>query len=99
MPINPTRFRLRLSPQAELAHLVTLAAGLLASGRFVTSRKNDDHHAVDDPDDNIDPDDTGGADFLAVDVAEQLLGQLRASVEADVNYHPERYIITTEKTE
>ena len=71
------QFELRLEPREELTHLVAITAGLLASGRFMASAKDVAQDVF--------------REFSVSDVAGQLLGQLRAAVEANVDEHPERY--------
>jgi hypothetical protein len=74
------RYQIQLPPQEELAHLVRLTAGLLASGLTT-------------PNAAALSDDNGAAAELPVarDIAGQLLEQLRWDVERRVDEFPERY--------
>jgi hypothetical protein len=72
------RFQLRLRPETELAHLVQLTAGLLASGQCIPSTGP---HV-----------DNGDAEIpLARDAARELLEQLRWDIERRVDEFPDQY--------
>jgi hypothetical protein len=73
-------YRLRIEPREELAHLVSLTSGLLASGAWSP--------AAGDPSGNgHDPE----TPIRAVDAARQLLEQLIDDVETSVTLMPQRY--------
>jgi hypothetical protein len=76
-PMN-TQFQIKLTPEAELGHLVTITAGLLASNQCVPS---------------VGPQvaNGNGEPILAKDAARQLLNQLRADVEWNVELEPQNY--------
>ena len=74
------KFQLKLSPEAELAHLVQITVGLLASGQCIPSTGP---HV----------DNGEGESILAMDAARQVLEQLRWDVERCVEEFPERYTV------
>ena len=76
--MKTTQYRLTLSPEAELGHLVTLLAAVVASGTCVRAA----------------PPANGDDEMpIAWDVARQLLEQLRTDVEQNVAQFPERYTV------
>ena len=76
--MKTTQYRLTLSPQTELAFLVQLTAGLLASGQCIPSTGP---HV-----------DNGDAEIpLARDAARELLEQLRLDIERRVEEFPDQY--------
>jgi hypothetical protein len=77
------QYKLRLSPESELAHLISLVSGMLASNQCTPGP---DPHPI-----------NGGAELpVARDIAGQLLEQLRWDVERRVDEFPERYDLASQ---
>ena len=82
--MKTTQYQITLPPREELAHLVRLVSGLLASGQC---RPNAGHFS----------DNNGAAELpVARVIARELLEQLRDDVQASVNTNPERYGLAAE---
>jgi hypothetical protein len=90
-----SKFRLQLTPEAELGYLVTITSGLVANHHLVTYRQMvkprpdpaDPFYDLERPDGSGEL--TGAA--LVTSLVTKLLAELRAQIEADVDAHPERY--------
>jgi hypothetical protein len=86
--MTPThQYRLTLPPREELAHLVQLTSGLLASGQTTPNAAalSDNNGA-------------GGELPIARTIARQLLEQLRWDIERWVEEFPERYDLASQPT-
>jgi hypothetical protein len=84
------KFRLRISPEAQLANLVALASGLLANEGLTTYRHPATAEPLQDPVRLNGSAELPGAVLVAA-LASQVFEELRSRVEADVDEHPKRY--------